>query len=500
MKTLLVFFLLVLALQLAAEMEFTQQGTIPVSNGTFAYAELKNYHGDERILVYSQTTTSIYVKVCDPEGNLIESFTLTTTDNTDERKMSYFEYDDTGYMVVNYTIRGQRSYNGDNWTRSERAYSDIYNLETGSLVDHQNVASKTSSYSQYEDPYEPWYNYDSTITWTLNPQQPVTQYFGSGYCKLNVPFRFRRHSYYTAYDQINEEDEVLYPLYEEVFDVTSVNYQYFEDTGMYILSGQDEQLPKISAGYNRTFYDYNDAWPIRQWVVWGFIYDDSLIMSELLAAEADFSFFGVYETSRYVLLSDYYPESSQSFTLLTITDYEDFEFGERDLSGNIIWSSSETTLDMYDDLIAKQYHSCCFINCEGNPCTLYYRDEGSSWEARNRLDGSIVDHGTFSFPTPVNLGRLLDGTIVLLSEGDSDVVVYHANTGIIEIELNIEAGSGFVNLDWNDIEGATGYKVYSADTPDGVFTFLADASMSQHYITTLPDTQKYYKVTAVFGE
>lgn len=114
----------------------------------------------------------------------------------------------------------------------------------------------------------------------------------------------------------------------------------------------------------------------------------------------------------------------------------------------------------------------------------------------SQADGSFL----FRWGTPGNLG-LIDAHPAGGSGFNGFQLVENPTAVLQPLNLSATGTTAAVDLDWNDVSGATSYKVYRSATPASDYTLLADSVATSDYsdTTAVPGTPYYYVVTALNG-
>ncbi len=408
--------ILVLTIPLFAQMAFTQRGTIPVTNGTFSYAELKSVEGTERIVVYSQDTDNIYLTISDTDGNVLETMSLAMTDSTDARKMSYFEYEETPYLVVNWVELGERIYQGSDWVRYDDLISEIHCIESLECIDTHII----TTYISYKD-------WESYRYFTLSLLQPTT-IEGNDEAILYCPFYLNRN--YHSYEAHNHYSSNTISTLLGITSFSSFDTIYSTQfySGLDIVSCSMGGHSIIATGLEYGSYDYDSARSGSTSIERNIRTDSVVVISSTLDFEE-----GSYASERYLLLSDNYPDEPNSFTMLSYEhnserNYDMF-FSEREMNGNELWSTSSTSFDT-EDFEDGYCASCCFTDILNTPFTIYFAPESNKYEIRNRTNGNVVAHGATAF-VPINIERYEDEVLIFLAPVDNGVQVWHGACSVV---------------------------------------------------------------------
>ncbi len=418
MRALWTFIVLVCTAQLLALVEFNQTGAFSITNGEFSFAEVKSVGGTDRIIVYSQDMLNVFVSIHDIEGNPIESMAIAMPDSTDNRTMSYFEYDNNRYIVLNRVEVGEREYETRNWTSRTTLISEIYNLETTECIDTHIVQEFTSSFIS-----DDWQSI--LMGYSAVPNQCITQSGISDECTLCAPFSTSSVS--QDHEEFNYDDYWTFPKTCIIAFGDSISYQNVEDIGWDVISGDNSGFPVIFAARFAARSDHYDGEQVFTSVSNG-IYTNDYFFTHHTHLHEFYS--DAYTCDRYVLLSDNYTESPATITILSV-DFSSADrtytctFYEVDLSGNIVWESTEST--MSDDMLLNgMCASSCIAYGSDIPMTMYFAPASSHWEIRNRENGDVIDCGNAPF-TPSNIERLESGTLVFIGCNGSDIEIWHGS-------------------------------------------------------------------------
>ncbi len=447
MRTLTVFSLLLVIMQLSAQsMHFDDYSTIPITSGTYSFSELKNYQGDERILVYSQTYSSVYVSVYDTEGSFIETYSLTKHATGSDQKMTYYEYDGAGYLVVSRTVGGPNE-------NSTSYYADIYSMNTCSF--DQSIICKT------------WNNNES-CKYTVTLQQPVATYSeGVDDVVLCIPT-----GCFYRYESLEPPD-----------------YPWFTDDGQHLtMIHIEDNTPSLSSYNDRSACIITGDVPTCPAVTYGWYYltdwSGPEYYESFLHAVGVSGDFPNYTGSFPV--SDHYPAEPESVTL----SWGQSGIREYSLNWELIWSSAETHLRRP----AKP--SCCFSHY-----TVYFDGYGNNtaYEIRDRLDGSILDWGDIGWK-PDYINRLENGSLIMLKGTSSGVQMKHASVTPLAINMTpaMNLTSTGVHLAWDEVESALSYKVYVSDRPNGGYQLVGTTDELFFDHAESHQSKRFYRISVEY--
>ncbi len=421
MRAWIIVIVLALTFQLAAEMDFTQMNTISIPNGTYSHAELKSVQGTDRVVVYSQDMDSIYLTICDTDGNVVETMSLAMTDNTDTSRMSFFEYEETPYIIVNSVEEGDTIYDNENeanWTRDDEIYCRIYSLDSGECIEENILWSVHSYYTEHGEGF-------STEDYSIDLRQPKNNRDNDGAYHVYMPvFTYNEGIFSCTPHYTNFVDTIKTRLFECIIDGENIQVNHFIDSGENILTGSIAGYPIITAGRESSKY-----WPSYDSSRHKYIYTDVCIME----ATGYIAFYQSLFCDRYLLLSDHFTDEPETFTMLSF-DFNSSEgvfemfISERDMDGNAVWLTDETTFTEYD-LYEGVCVSCCFKDSLNVPLTIYFAPESNKYEIRNRTSGVVTDCGEAPFIS-TNIERLANETLIFLEADSSSVQVFHANNPI----------------------------------------------------------------------
>ncbi len=412
MKTVLVTLMLVLAFQLAAEMEFTQKNTISIPNGVYSFAELRYVQGEEQIVVYSKDTNNFYLTFCDKDGNILETMSLAMPYDTIYSRMSYFEWDDIPYVVVNSVARTDSVVNNNSCQIHSYSTFSLYNLQSGECTVSDTVRSYLTDYS-----WESSMGYQDYHIYNVRTNQPIATY-GPGYngILLSAPYNLTEVIYNAQYGNIFEYT-TNYSFYcrKTVISPDEITHNCIEQYGHTEIEGHIADNPRISSSYTQTL-NFQDPYMTDIFIYWN--------------GQANFMAENMGETSLhpFLLISDHYPAQPQSFTVWETQYNGEPQVSEFDLEGNRIWSQQDTSMPMtvaFENLSFRPV-SCCFGAAQSVAYTVYFGITGDNYEVRNRINGHLMDSGEAPF-SPDNIDRMADETLVFLAPIYQGVEVWHGN-------------------------------------------------------------------------
>ncbi len=398
MRAAITLVILYLAVTLSAQMQFTQHETITIDNSAYSYAEMKNFQGEDRILVYSHTPENLFINVYDIYGNSIDVITIAAEDSTTDRMMSYYEYDGEGYLLTNHVHQGQMNFEGDGWTQYTYLIAFTYEVSTGENIFARNIGTL---FSHEDNPV-----WSGTVIDSAHVQQPVTSYgYGFNEVMLTIPFHTESKYKYHSEDEWSYTNSTI--MYNIIVEDDAFTSSFSSQTSSIITSGAIAGYPRITSGFTH-FYSQGEV----------FFSNRKLWANDLII---DQTMFQSYEfISPFTLISDHYPSEPESFTMGCCDIHGNYTISERNLAGEVIWESAETNIGQALGL------SCCFFDEENTPYTLYYGEDDSGYEIRNRLDGSILSWGYNHGWTPDYINRLEDQSMVMLRNTDNGIEVWHA--------------------------------------------------------------------------
>ncbi len=434
MKLYIAIVLVLFSLQLAAEMAFSQICSIPIEKGDFSYAEQRHFHGDDRFVVYSQDADSIYISVYDLEGNPMEALHLAMTDETDARRMTFFEYDGLPHLAISRVEIGEVEDTDEGWERSNQVIGQIYNLDTGAIVTSRIILSIQSSYAHGDD-------FHSSSIYTTILDQPDFYATDEGDSHVLIPFTTRcSFSHWVGGSAGTDGVQEKTYLFEFTLTEEGIQPELISNAGYDVITGDIPGYPMINSGRSVRKEESNGE---NQSTSHTFAYSDVCILEE-----DNFVFGSGLFNARYMLLSDNYPGEPASFTMLSVDyimenvmDYE-IEFTERDMNGEVQWSATSTCFET-DMLLEGKCVSGCFDSYYGVHMVIYFAPGTNLWETRDRWNGNLEDMGIADF-TPFNIERSANRDLIFFSYDHGDVEMWYGwhtvsvdDNDALEIALNV---------------------------------------------------------------
>lgn len=502
MNKLLLLFVLMAFTCLWSQITFFGGNTVQTT-GTSIGSEIKYVQGNERLLMYYTSGSTLRVYQCTVGGTSLLSNTISCTQTGTIQRALYFECNGYGFYAV--VINWVRTVSGLTVTSP---VLQIYDAQTLGLIDTCILATYNNRQDVNDPDWDDLYETLVSITYTLKnnfiinkPDNPegcvellIATNVASNYYSCNAYYTFddeQRYSYFNIMTQIQlTYNSGTYGL------TTPVQLS----TGAHILANcYDGSAQMVVSDYSFTETSYQGEFGSIDCHHRMYHSNDNGIWSTLNDTYLSTYSFNDNIYSSYTLCSKNRSSASPGvmvfdYCVPTGDSVQTFCFKEYALDGTLMWTRETSDFNYW--AVNSIVSSC--LSCPEDANSVISINPQNHYEARSESSGDVLYSGTIPFAQPKNILRTHDGYPVYTVVNSTSCQVWHSSFGL-PVVSNLKVccqNDGSTALNWDYALGGCSFKIYSDTNARGSFSTLEGNTNEHSCVLQNQGTKKYYRVIA----
>jgi hypothetical protein len=506
---------------LFAQIEFIPQTTVTLpAYNAYINSEFVTVQSEERILVWYRDSSALCAKVCNIDGDVLDTWTFTSIPGDSISYAAYYESGMQPFVAVGYQT--SETY----FTNAAIRVYDLTNQQVtvmsdthmGTRESHSDEYSGYSSETSYSVPCIKVALLDSTpyIVGTFERRETGHGWGDMSYSSDSS--EYQDNLYIFSVDLNMLHSTYAYHGYGRRIAITGPQQSAIQSFGVEYSGVSQDTYGFGSFCFHDLVLRYMNA-NIGTW---------QPEISETASGHHDgnssgspLSSFNNYPCGYCSMIGSVDPSiDSWFFTYSTLTGDNDYDnltdtlcsYAQGQWGAESPWSvDCDSTFESpgdYEYIPNISILPGSGIHITAGPEYALYFDRASHYVVRSLLDGHIAYRGTAPMTQPDEMFSTADGYTVILRRELANVFLWQLGGDVVipfysptNLQITTDSVGDSVTLNWSAAEHATGYRVYSsndiANAFPGSWTLEGNTTGTTFSVSTVAAAKKFYRVTSI---